>query len=1181
VRIWLAAVVAVAMFVGTGTAVADDIGNAGSDARTGWYSDEQQLSPSVVGGNTFGQLWSANVDGQVYAQPLLSNDGTLVVTTENDKVYGLDSSTGSQLWEKDLGTPWNPGDIGCADIQPSIGTTATPVIDTSTNPATVYLTHKTYASGSSGPAAWYMDALNVATGHEQPNFPVLLSGNADNAAGVSFSPTTQQQRPGLLLMNGVVYAGFGSHCDNTPFRGWVFGVSTSGQVKARWTDNVSGSDGAGIWQSGTGLSSDASGSILLATGNGDSPTTPTPGNKPPSNLGNSAIRLQVQSTGKLKAVDFFTPYDAATLDEFDSDFGSAAVVVLPDSFGTTSVPHTAIAVGKEGNVYLLNRDNLGGFKQGTGQGDAALQRLGPFGAAFGRAGVWPGDGGYVYLTTDSGQPSGGLLDVYKSGQTADGKPSLAHVATASDASGAPNGTFGFGSGPAVVTSDGTISGSALVWVIWSSNRQGNGGQLRVYNPVPSGGTLNMIKEWSIGNATNYSTPGVGGGRLYVGTRDGKVLAFGSPISQPLSGSGLQFPTTTIGQTSQKTLTLTANRTITVNAIASTSSRFTVGTPTPGLPATLHAGDTISVPVSFTPTDIGLVGGEIDVSTSAGSESFSVSGTGQQAPPKLTASEPVLSFPGTVVAGHSTQSVQFTNAGAQMLRISGVTLPSAPFSSSDAPQVDDTIAPGASITVDVDFNPTTTGTFMDKLIVDSDGGTVSVGLSATASTPGNLVIAPAANDYGSVVAGDTVTKSFTVTNTGGTTVTISKSKPPFGGEFSNATLLDEGSTIQPGETVTEEVRFAPTQGGAATGTWVINGNDTSGLHTVQFSGTGLPLSGSGLSFGPTTVGQPRRQTLTLTAREALTVQSVASTSGRFTVGGSSPGLPATLAKGASVAIPVTFSPTAAGTTTGLLSVSTTAGAQALPVSGTGQLPPQLSVDERSISFAGVARGRHATHTLKYTNLGGETLTISAIHAPRRPFSLTGAPKARTTIAPGRSITVTVHFDPRAVGRFHDTVGLDSTGGNVSSRLTGLAPARVPAAPRFLPAIVTTLRLSSLYIGYSAAVAATGRFTLQRETGGRLQTVVHGRRVTRSCLAATGRVPRAQRCTRYLTVVAFRHRDRVGGNRIHVTSAVSVNKLLPGTYRLTSVLVDTDHVKHTFRATLHVNPPRPTSKHDRRR
>ncbi len=1154
--------------------MADGIGNAGSDARTGWYPDEQQLSPSVVSGNTFGQLWSATVDGQVYAQPLLSGTGTVIVATEKDKVYGLDASTGVTRWTKDLGTPWNPGDIGCGDIQPAIGTTSTPVIDTTTN--TVYLTHKTYASGISGAAAWYMDALDVANGNEKPGFPVLLSGNADNASGVSFAPMTQQQRPGLLLMNGVVYAGFGSHCDYTPFRGWVFGVSTAGAIKARWTDNVAGVDGAGIWQSGAGLTSDAPGSILLASGNGESPTTPTPGNTPPGNLGNSAIRLQVQANGKLRAVDFFTPYDAASLDEFDTDFGSGAVVALPDSFGTTSIPHTAIAVGKEGNLYLLNRDNLGGFQQGTGRGDAAVQRLGPRGAAFGRPGVWPGDGGYVYLTTDSGQPTGGLLDVYKSGQTGDGKPSLTQVASAAD-------VFGFGSGPVVVTSDQTISGSALVWVIWSANRQGDGGQLRVYNPIPSGGTLNMVRSWSIGKATNYSTPGVGGGRLYVGTRDGKVLAFGSPISQPLSGSGLQFPTTTIGQQSTKTLTLTANGPVTVNSFSSTSGQFTVGSSTPGLPAILHQGDTISVPVTFTPTATGLAGGQIDVSTSAGSESFSLSGTGQQAPPKLTASEPVLSFPGTVVGGHSTQAVQFTNAGAQTLTISSVQLPSAPFSSSDAPAANAQIAPGASTTVDVDFNPTTFGTYSDALTVNSDGGSVSVGLSATASTPGNLEITPMSTDYGNVVVGDSATKSFTVTNTGGTTVTIAKSKPPFGGAFSNTTLLDEGSTIQPGETVTESVTFSPTVAGTASGTWQINGTDGTGLHVVGFSGTGVtPLSGAGLLFRTTAIGQSSHRTLTLTANKDLTVTSVGMT-GAFSLGASPPTLPLALSRGATVSIPLSFSPTASGISVGQVAVTTGAGPQSFSLAGNGQIaPPKLTVNERSITFARADTGSHPEKAITYSNTGGQTLTINAVHPPRAPFGLTGAPKARSTIAPGHSITVTLRFNPTKPGTFRDAVGLDSDGGQVSTRVSASATA-VPTAPRFLPAIATTTQLSRIYISYAATAVAKARFTLQRETGGRLERVTHGRKATRSCQPATGRVPRSERCTRYITVARFSHRDRAGNTKIRVTSGVSVRDLPPGTYRLSSVLYDTAGAKHTFYATLRVTvaPPRHLPKHSRRR
>ena len=143
----LVGMVALACLLFAGGALADGITNSGDDLRTGWYPDESSLSPQVVSGDTFGQLWSAPVDGQVYAQPLLSTTGTtasptgmLVVATETDNVYGLDPVNGAQQWHTNLGTPFDPGTISCPDIQPSIGTTATPVIDSSTN--TVYMTHK-------------------------------------------------------------------------------------------------------------------------------------------------------------------------------------------------------------------------------------------------------------------------------------------------------------------------------------------------------------------------------------------------------------------------------------------------------------------------------------------------------------------------------------------------------------------------------------------------------------------------------------------------------------------------------------------------------------------------------------------------------------------------------------------------------------------------------------------------------------------------------------------------------------------------------------------------------------------------------------------------------------------------------------------------------------------------------
>src|SRR6202035_2679106 len=222
-----------------GEALGSGITNSGDDLRTGWYPDEPSLTPQLLTGGSFGQLWSATVSGQVYAQPLLAN-GTLLIATENNLLYGLDPASGALKWAHpaNLGIPWNAADIGCGDLAPTIGVTATPVIDPATN--TAYLTHKTYVSGSSGTARWYMDAIDLASGAERSGFPVALEGSAQNAPGQSFHPTTQLQRPGLLLMNGVVYAAFGSDCDDPPWQGWVFGISTAGTIKARWVSVSSG-----------------------------------------------------------------------------------------------------------------------------------------------------------------------------------------------------------------------------------------------------------------------------------------------------------------------------------------------------------------------------------------------------------------------------------------------------------------------------------------------------------------------------------------------------------------------------------------------------------------------------------------------------------------------------------------------------------------------------------------------------------------------------------------------------------------------------------------------------------------------------------------------------------------------------------------------------------------------------
>jgi len=817
---------------GPGLARAAGVTNAGDDLRTGWYSDQSSLTPQLVSGGTFGQLWSAAVDGQVYAQPLLANS-TLLVATENNAVYGLNPGTGAVKWTTNLGAPWKAADIGCGDLAPNVGVTATPVIDAATN--TAYLTHKTYASGTTGPAAYWLDALDMTTGAEKAGFPVRLTGTAQNASAQTFDATHELQRPGLLLMDGVVYAAFAGHCDITPYQGWVFGVSTGGVVKARWVADQTG-NGAGIWQSGAGITSDGSGRILLSTGNGGAPNSAIPGSTPPPNLGESVVRLNVQSDGTLRATDFFAPFDAYSLDSWDADFASGGVTGLPAPvFGTATLPNLAVAVGKQGYVYLLNRDDLGGSRQGPSGSDRVVQRIGPYGGVWSRPGVWPGDGGWVYIPTASGGTtaagSSGNLRVYKYGLSGTGQPTLSLQATSTDA-------FGFSSSAPIITSDGTTSGSALVWVIWTPGGSGTGAQLRAYDPVPVNGA--PVLRWSapIGTSAKFNVPGVGAGRVYVGTRDGHVLGFGSPVTPPLTGSATAFPTTTVGSTSVKTVTLTATDAITLSSLRSSNSQFSLGMPSKPLPATLAAGETIGVPVTFAPTQTGPIGGTLTATTSTGKTAdFGLSGSGQAATAQLSVSPPLVSFGGTTVGGHLSGSATFTNVGGAPLTINAVHLPSAPFGASGVPAVGDTIAPGASVTVTVTFDPTSTGTFSDAIGLDTTGGNDSVGLSGSAGSAGVLQINSETNDYGTVTVGQRATKSFTVSNTGGVPVTITKSKPPTGGAFAATTTLAEGTTINPGQTLTESVTFVPNAAGALSGTWAINGDDSTGLHQVAFTGAG--------------------------------------------------------------------------------------------------------------------------------------------------------------------------------------------------------------------------------------------------------------------------------------------------------------------------------------------------------
>ena len=491
--------------------------------RTGWYPEEPKLSPAAITSGNFGQIFETPVQGQVYAQPLVSN-GTLLVVTEDNWVYGLDPVTGAVKWSGNVGTPFEIESAfpGCTDLVPNVGITGTPVIDPDTG--TAYFLAKTYSAVPKTPI-WQMHAVSMASGQEAPGFPVTISGNAENITHPEFNAEKELQRPGLLLMDGVVYAGFGSHCDIQPYQGWLVGVTTSGQLRTMW---ATGPNGSAIWQSGGGLVSDAPGQILFATGNSFEPTPPD-SPTPPPDLGEAVARVAIGPTGAATATDFFSPWNRKELDDLDLDLGSSAPTALPSQyFGTPAVPNLMLVGGKEHKIFVMNRNALGGQGQGPGGKNKVVQEIPNAHAVFGSMAIWPGQGGYVYVP---GIGSNGGVEVLQYGTEA-GQPKFTLVGQTPD-------PLAFGSGSPIVTSDGTAPGSAVIWVP-QCPKSGTcaGSTLNAYRAVPSEGPALLWKA-PIGITPKFGRPGVADGRVYVGTRDGRVIGFGGPSepTPPANGKG--------------------------------------------------------------------------------------------------------------------------------------------------------------------------------------------------------------------------------------------------------------------------------------------------------------------------------------------------------------------------------------------------------------------------------------------------------------------------------------------------------------------------------------------------------------------------------------------------------------------------------------------------------------------
>ncbi|MGB9233567.1 MAG: Ig-like domain-containing protein [Terriglobales bacterium] len=346
----------------------------GDNTRSGANINELLLTPGNVNSNSFGHLFSAPIDYQALAQPLYMPDvnipgqgmhNVVYVVTQKDSAYAFDADNGTQLWYANMtngGVPASGRDLPCGteDGFAEEGIVGTPTIDSTTN--TIYLVAKSVINGT---VTHYLHALDITTGAERVSMgsPVQILATSVSKKGhvTTFKSLHQKNRPGMLLLNGVLYLGFGSNGCNDDNTGWVLAYSAAGlqQVGAFNTSPDHGL--TSIWQTGNGLAADEAGNIFVATAEGNYDVWDGG-----QGYSNSILKLTPppwapQNTPDQPA-DFFTPWTVAYLNAYDLDISSVGPLVLPDQAG--NYPHEVIASGKQAIAYVLDRDNMGQYVPG-------------------------------------------------------------------------------------------------------------------------------------------------------------------------------------------------------------------------------------------------------------------------------------------------------------------------------------------------------------------------------------------------------------------------------------------------------------------------------------------------------------------------------------------------------------------------------------------------------------------------------------------------------------------------------------------------------------------------------------------------------------------------------------------------------------------------------------------------
>jgi uncharacterized protein (TIGR03437 family) len=498
-------------------------------ARSGENLQETVLTPANVTPAQFGRLFSHAVDGQIYAQPLylplvaIPGKGihnVVFVATAHDTVYAFDADStdganAAPLWQRTLADaaagerPATVADVlGCNSMVPEIGITGTPVIDTATG--TLYVVALTIRAGE---FVHRLHALDIATGEERAGSPVVIdavvpgSGDSFSSSGfVPFHSYLQKNRAGLLLLNGVVYTAWTSYCDSGANHGWLIGYDAATLQPAGVFNSSPDSWAGSFWMGGGAPAADADANIYLITANG-----PFDADTQGSDFGDSFLKLS--SRGGLSVTDYFTPHNQTYLNRADLDLGSSGALLLPDAAGSNAHPHLLVSAGKEGRIFLLDRDRMGGFRANddTQIVQSLANAIGPL---YGPPAYFNNT---VYFSAAN--------DALKAFSIAAGQLSTSPVAQASR-------VFPYPGAVPTISANGTANG--IVWLL----EGGSSGTLHAYDARNVANELYNSQMQpgrdALGSFVRFTVPTVVNGKVYAGTANSLVV-FGL-LNQPAQPS---------------------------------------------------------------------------------------------------------------------------------------------------------------------------------------------------------------------------------------------------------------------------------------------------------------------------------------------------------------------------------------------------------------------------------------------------------------------------------------------------------------------------------------------------------------------------------------------------------------------------------------------------------------------